>query len=84
MQGDASVAARGIVREGSLEEGVEAGLSEMPIAGERVGDAFALHHNERDAVGERPILVGTGLVEGEGGFEEGRVNSDDRHPRRGE
>lgn len=35
----------------------EAALLEVTVAGERVGEAVLLHHDERDAIGQRPFLV---------------------------
>lgn len=46
-----------------LEQSHEAGLFEMVIAGECLGNAVLLHHVERDAVGQRPLLVGTAIVQ---------------------
>ena len=42
-----------------FQQGYKAGLLEMVIAGQCLGNAVALHDHERDAIGERPFLVGT-------------------------
>ena len=43
----------------SLEQSDKARLLKVMIGGERFGNAVVLHHHERDAIGERPIFVGT-------------------------
>ena len=45
---------------GSFEQSEEVGLVEMMIAGKRFPKALALHDRERNAVGQRPLLVAWG------------------------
>jgi len=40
-----------------LEHGDEAGLFQVPIGGECVGEAAVAHDDARDAIGRRPLLV---------------------------
>ena len=47
----------------SPQDGFKTGLFEVPVARQRLTDAFILHDDECDAVGKRPVLVGAGLVE---------------------
>jgi hypothetical protein len=48
------------------EEGAEAGLGEVAVGGEGVGEGLVAHDGEGDAVGEAPGLVPMGLVEVKG------------------
>ncbi|GIW79056.1 MAG: hypothetical protein KatS3mg105_0863 [Gemmatales bacterium] len=47
------------------------------VAGQRLANPFALHDDERDAIGQGPILVGTRCVEVNSFFIEGPVKVDD-------
>jgi hypothetical protein len=40
-----------------LEKDAKAGLLEVVVAGYRVGNPAVLHHQERNAISEGPILV---------------------------
>src|SRR5216117_707996 len=46
----------------SLEQRHKTRLPKMFVAGQRFCDAFSLHHDEGDAIGQRPFLVGAVLV----------------------
>jgi hypothetical protein len=45
-----------IGRVGSFQQGGQARLLEMPVTGERIANVFVFHHNERNAVGQRPAI----------------------------
>jgi hypothetical protein len=44
-------------------------LREMIIMRQDFGNAFPMHHQHRDAVGQAVALVGAGFVEGQAGQE---------------
>jgi hypothetical protein len=46
------------------QDGSVTSLFEMVVAGQRLGDPAFGHHNEADAVGQRPGLIGPGAKEG--------------------
>lgn len=46
----------------SCQQRLETGLRKMGIAGQRLAQPFVLHGHERDAIGERPLFVGTFLI----------------------
>lgn len=56
----------------SLQQCDEACLLEVMIAGQRFGQAFAFHHDERDAIGERPGFVRAFAEKADSGFKEFR------------
>ena len=43
----------------SFQQRRESGLLEVAVAGQGFGDIHCAHNDERDAVGQRPVLVGT-------------------------
>ena len=55
-------------------------LHEVPIGRQRFMNSAVLHHDERDTVGQSPILVRAGGIERECSVEELGVNRHDRHP----
>src|SRR5712691_3314250 len=52
-----------------LEQRLEAGLLEMPVAGEGFADAFIFHYDKRNTVGQRPVLITAVAVEEHSVFE---------------
>ena len=46
-----------------FQQGLETGLSEMAVAGQRVREVFFCHHGKRYAICQRPVFVRALLVE---------------------
>ena len=56
---------------------VEAGLFKVVVARERVEDAFVVHHNKGNTVGERPLLVGAIFEQRNAALKESSVGRND-------
>ena len=59
----------------SIEQGLEAGLFKVVIAGQGVCEAEFFHHDKRDAVGERPLFVGSSVIEVAAAFKQLEVRT---------
>ncbi len=58
------------------QQGPEAGLLEVVVACQGVGDAVVRHDEEGDAIGEAPCLVGARAIKGEAAAPKGRIRVD--------
>jgi hypothetical protein len=47
-----------------MHQGVKPGLNEMMIGGKSIRDIVIFHHNERYAVGQRPLFIEPLRIEG--------------------